>query len=206
MTSVSAADCNDASSSVHDFVASGGTTSSSGGYTIHTFSSSFTFTVSCGTRSVEYLIVGGGGGGGGSVGGGGGGGQVAAGSVSVTVQDYSVTVGAGGLGAQVQLQAPVAVALHLLQLPGLVADMAALAQLGWCHTMPQMAARPVVVEEVFIPTFIMPLLVPEPRQVVLRQVMVVEAVEQMVALVGSRAVMLVGLAARVLAVLFPVHQ
>jgi len=69
-----------------------------GGYTIHTFNSSGTFTVGSGISTVDYLVVGGGGGGGGSVGGGGGGGGVATGTVSVSAQAYGITVGAGGAG------------------------------------------------------------------------------------------------------------
>src|SRR6056300_1336039 len=46
------------------FIASGGTVVSSGGYKYHTFTSSGTFTVSSGATTVEYLIVAGGGGGG----------------------------------------------------------------------------------------------------------------------------------------------
>ena len=47
-------------------VVSGGTVTTSGGYTIHTFTSSGTLTVSNGAKSgVDYLLVGGGGGGGG---------------------------------------------------------------------------------------------------------------------------------------------
>ena len=50
--------------------ATGGTVTYSGGYTIHTFTTSGTFTVTsatntCGSAAVEYLVIGGGGGGGG---------------------------------------------------------------------------------------------------------------------------------------------
>lgn len=49
------------------FSAVGGTVTESGGYTIHTFTSSGSFVLtSTGALSVEYLIVGGGGGGGSS--------------------------------------------------------------------------------------------------------------------------------------------
>ncbi|MDI1335898.1 MAG: hypothetical protein PSU94_06905, partial [Lacunisphaera sp.] len=82
--------------------ATGGTVSAGGGYTMHTFNSSGTFTVSGGISSVDYLVVAGGGGGGGGVsdngGGGGGGGGVLAGSMSVSNTAYTVTVGAGGNG------------------------------------------------------------------------------------------------------------
>jgi hypothetical protein len=79
--------------------ASGGTVIDAGGYRTHTFTSSGTFTVSSGSGSVEYLIVGGGGGGGAWRGGGGGAGGVLNGSTSVSAQNYSVVVGLGGQGA-----------------------------------------------------------------------------------------------------------
>ena len=53
--------------------ASGGSESTSGIYTIHTFTSSGTFTVNSGSGDVEFLIIAGGAGGGGSGGGGAGG-------------------------------------------------------------------------------------------------------------------------------------
>ncbi len=79
---------------------SGGATSTSGSYTVHTFNSSGTFTVPSGASfNAEVLAVGGGGGGGGSQGGGGGGGQVISSStVAFTAGTYSVTIGAGGTG------------------------------------------------------------------------------------------------------------
>ena len=49
---------------------------------------------------IDYLLVGGGGGGGSRGGGGGGGGGVTTGLAYVTVQNYTVTVGAGGTGGQ----------------------------------------------------------------------------------------------------------
>ena len=90
----------------------GGTVTSDGGYTIHTFTSSGTFTVP-GTdtlNGVEYLVVAGGGGGGASFGGGAGGGGFrtnvsgavsgrgagAEGAMNVAPGSYTVTVGAGG--------------------------------------------------------------------------------------------------------------
>ena len=77
--------------------ATGGTITYSGGYTIHTFTSSGTFTVNSGSGNVEYLVVGGGGGGGRHSGaGGGGGGFRTATDYAVTAQGYTVTVGAGG--------------------------------------------------------------------------------------------------------------
>ena len=80
------------------FSATGGTITQSGGYTIHTLTSSGTFTPN-GAQNVEVLVVGGGGGGGGYIGGGGGGGGVRyAASFPVIAQNYAVTVGAGGSG------------------------------------------------------------------------------------------------------------
>ncbi len=92
------------------FGAEGGTVTTSGGYKIHTFTSSGTFNVVSGTKSVEYLIVAGGGGGGsGTAGGGGAGGyrsstagELSGGGLSaelpltVSTGAYVVTVGAGG--------------------------------------------------------------------------------------------------------------
>ena len=83
-------------------IATGGVISHVGEYRIHRFNSSGTFTISS-LRStsieVEYLIVGGGGGGGTNMGGGGGGGGVLAGSTILTPATYTITVGAGGVGA-----------------------------------------------------------------------------------------------------------
>jgi len=76
--------------------ATGGTITTSGGYTIHTFTSSGTFTVSSGSNDVEYLVVAGGGGAGGNGGGGGGGGGVRTGTLQVSTGSYTVTVGDGG--------------------------------------------------------------------------------------------------------------
>ncbi|KKP92726.1 MAG: hypothetical protein UR96_C0006G0002 [candidate division WS6 bacterium GW2011_GWC1_36_11] len=78
----------------------GGTITYSGGYTIHTFKSSDTFTVN-GSGKVEVLVVAGGGGGGtaaatGGGGGGGAGGVLYSSSVSVSAGSNSVTVGSGG--------------------------------------------------------------------------------------------------------------
>lgn len=78
--------------------ATGGTITFAGDYTIHTFTSSGTFTISD-SISAEYLVVaGGGGGGGGWQGGGGGAGGVLTGTKSLTAGTYPVTVGAGGAG------------------------------------------------------------------------------------------------------------
>ena len=99
------------------FSAVGGTITTSGGYTIHTFTTSGSFEVLSGTTEVEYVVVAGGGGTddsagnlGGSGGGGAGGyrssvvGESSGGGASaeskliVNVQTYTVTVGAGGTG------------------------------------------------------------------------------------------------------------
>jgi len=80
------------------FSATGGTVTYSGGYTIHTFLASGTFTPND-LGNVDVLVVGGGGSGGGNLGGGGGGGGVVyATAFLVTAQAYTVTVGAGGTG------------------------------------------------------------------------------------------------------------
>ena len=77
--------------------ATGGTITHSGGYTIHTFTSSGTFTPN-GAGDVEYLVVAGGGGGSSGRGGGGGAGGMRSGTLSITAGDKTVTVGAGGAG------------------------------------------------------------------------------------------------------------
>jgi hypothetical protein len=83
------------------FQATGGTVSQSGNYTYHTFTSSGTFTVTSGARTIEYLIVAGGGSsqasqGQDAGGGGGGAGGYVTGSVTAVGGSYTVTVGAGG--------------------------------------------------------------------------------------------------------------
>ena len=80
--------------------ATGGTVTTVGEYTIHTFTSTGTFTVIDSTLTeVEVLVVGGGGSGGGPgntpASGGGGGGGVLTASRSIDVQSYIVTVGDG---------------------------------------------------------------------------------------------------------------
>jgi hypothetical protein len=86
------------SSAIGSFTATGGTITTDGAYTIHTFTSSGTLSVSGGgTREVEYLVVAGGGGGGASNGGGGGGGGIRAGKKLVKGNQF-VVVGAGGNG------------------------------------------------------------------------------------------------------------
>jgi hypothetical protein len=87
---------------VPPFNATGGTITTSGAYTIHTFTSSGTFTPN-GDGNVDYLVVAGGGGGGGSNtsdsgGGGGAGGFRTATDLAVTAVAYTVTIGAGGAG------------------------------------------------------------------------------------------------------------
>lgn len=87
------------------FVATGGTTYTQGGYNYHKFTSSGSFTVVSGTRTLEYLVVAGGGAGGNSsngftgngqftASGGGGGGGVLNGTYSSI--SLIVTVGSGG--------------------------------------------------------------------------------------------------------------
>ena len=69
------------------------------GYTIHTFATSGTFTISDQSLKVDYLVVAGGGGGGQKrAGGGGAGGMITASNVSLAAGTYTITVGAGGNG------------------------------------------------------------------------------------------------------------
>jgi hypothetical protein len=77
--------------------AAGGTITTSGGFTYHTFTSSGTFSANR-NLTVDVLAVGGGGGGGGknAGGGGGAGGLVFLGSQSFTSGNYAITVGSGG--------------------------------------------------------------------------------------------------------------
>ena len=78
----------------------GGTITTDGNYTVHTFLSSDDFTC-IGSANVATLVVAGGGGGGGYISGGGGGagGFIYDASFAVTPQVYPITVGAGGAGA-----------------------------------------------------------------------------------------------------------
>ncbi len=81
----------------------GGSTTTNGGYTYHTFTSSGTFTVYSGfTPNIEIFMMGAGGGGGSWVpAGGGAGGCVnldSPASLATTAQVYTMTVGAGGVG------------------------------------------------------------------------------------------------------------
>lgn len=75
----------------------GGTITTSGAYTIHTFTSSGFFNVTAGSGNIEVLVVAGGGGGG--SGGGGAGGYRTNSTYPVTVGSYTVTIGAGGPAA-----------------------------------------------------------------------------------------------------------
>jgi hypothetical protein len=78
--------------------AAGGTITMDGGYTIHTFTNSGTFTITS-PGVIEVLLVGGGGGGGGGLGGGGGGGgAISMPAMALTNGAYSIVVGAGGAG------------------------------------------------------------------------------------------------------------
>ena len=81
-------------------VVSGGTVTTSGGYTIHTFTSSGTLTVTGASKTgVDYLLVAGGGGGGDTrAGGGGGGGMTVTTGATLATGSYTITVGAGGAG------------------------------------------------------------------------------------------------------------
>ncbi|MDD2891988.1 MAG: prepilin-type N-terminal cleavage/methylation domain-containing protein [Candidatus Gracilibacteria bacterium] len=85
------------------FAAIGGTVTTSGGYTIHKFTTSGTFQITNGTATnIEYLVVAGGGGGGNASGfhpgGGGAGGFLTGTLASLSAGNYTVTVGAGGAG------------------------------------------------------------------------------------------------------------
>jgi len=80
--------------------ATGGTITYSGGMTIHTFTSSGTFTVTSAPAgaTVEALVVAGGGGGGAFAGGGGGaGGLLYDAAKSISISAYTITVGSGGV-------------------------------------------------------------------------------------------------------------
>ena len=104
--STGAAKASDITEDIKYVTATGGSTTTSGDYKIHTFTGPGTFTVSCagnpaGSSTVEYLIVAGGGGGGpsgpGNNGGGGGaGGYTVCSALPVSVTGYPITVGAGG--------------------------------------------------------------------------------------------------------------
>ena len=82
--------------------ATGGSVSYASGKTIHTFTSSGTFTVrDPSLTSVDYLLVAGGGGGGGTISGGGGAGAIRYATlspVSTSPGIYTITIGSGGNG------------------------------------------------------------------------------------------------------------
>ena len=80
---------------------SGGTVTTSGSYTIHTFTSSGTLTVAGQAKTgVDYLLVAGGAGGGSTrAGAGGAGGMTETTGASIPIGTYTITVGAGGAGA-----------------------------------------------------------------------------------------------------------
>ena len=76
---------------------SGGTKTTAGGYTYHTFTSSGNFVNTIASLSVEYLVVAGGGGGGGNQGGGGGGaGGYRTGSATLATGSFAASIGGGG--------------------------------------------------------------------------------------------------------------
>ena len=86
------------SSSVPAFSATGGTETTVGSYTVHTFTSTGVFSVT-GSRELEVFLVGGGGNGGGrsgNTGGGGGGGQVLTTSMSFSTNAYTISIGGAG--------------------------------------------------------------------------------------------------------------
>jgi type II secretory pathway pseudopilin PulG len=100
VTASNAAGSASASSALTSAVASasGCTVTASGGYTIHSCTTTGSNTLNTyRTLSADYLVVGGGGGGG-SFGGGGGAGGMLTGSQSVAAGSYAVTVGDGGAG------------------------------------------------------------------------------------------------------------
>jgi hypothetical protein len=84
---------------VNDWSASGGTETTVGSYTVHTFTSSGTFTAG-GSGNVDVLVVAAGGGSGGSWGsaGGGAGGFKYYSQRSLATGTYNITIGAGGPG------------------------------------------------------------------------------------------------------------
>ena len=78
---------------------SGGTETTSGVYTIHTFTSSGSLVVSGKELTADYLVVAGGGGGGGTrAGGGGAGGMIESPGQTIPVGTHTVNVGGGGNG------------------------------------------------------------------------------------------------------------
>jgi len=88
---------------IAEYNTTGGTVTMAGGYRIHTFYESGTFTVLSGSVDAEVLVVAGGGGGGGDInsecgGGGGGGGGLLYDDVYSVSGVMAVTIGEGGLG------------------------------------------------------------------------------------------------------------
>jgi hypothetical protein len=83
------------------FVATGGSITNYGAYTVHTFTTNGTFAVSKGKKACDILIVAGGAGGGGwHAGGGGAGGLIELPSNIIGTGNYSITIGGKGLGSQ----------------------------------------------------------------------------------------------------------
>ena len=77
----------------------GGTQTTSGVYTIHTFTSSGSLIVEGKSFTADYLVVAGGGGGGGTrAGGGGAGGMIESPGQTIPVGTHTVTIGGGGSG------------------------------------------------------------------------------------------------------------
>jgi hypothetical protein len=80
-------------------LATGGTKTTAGGYTIHTFTTGGDFTVTRGGECDVLVVAGGGGGSGRDVGGGGGaGGLIYKVNETITPGSYTIEVGAGGVG------------------------------------------------------------------------------------------------------------
>ena len=85
-------------------VATGGSVTTSGDYKFHTFTSSGTFAVTtaaagAATATADYVCVAGGGPGGAKPCGGGGAGGMLAGTMTPSVQNYTITIGGGGSGS-----------------------------------------------------------------------------------------------------------
>ena len=94
----------------HAFTATGGTITYDGLYTIHTFTTSGTFTVT-GSGNLDYLVIAGGGGGGGAgvaggdgLGGGGAGAFRNGTGYAVSTQAYTITIGGAGAGGTAAAQ------------------------------------------------------------------------------------------------------
>lgn len=78
--------------------ATGGTITTVGGRTFHTFTADGTFSLLVSVGTVEVFAIGGGGGGGSYSGGGGGAGSLVVVTGALAVANYTITVGAGGAG------------------------------------------------------------------------------------------------------------